>query len=140
MRRWWGFDTPAKADEPQLTAAVPGIERLRGWRRAPSGDPMATELPVHLKRFSANPISRGIRNRRPNAELRALVDKPAFRIALRQLGTAGLSLNVSIGSPADLETVARSAKNSSWPIPWPPTAGPRAEPGACALRRAARRP
>ncbi len=72
-------------------------------------DPMAPEFASRLQRFAAHPIFRGIRNRRPNAELRTLVDQPAFRTALRQLAEAGLSLDVNIGPPDDLVAVARLA-------------------------------
>jgi L-fuconolactonase len=70
-------------------------------------DPMAPEFASRLRRFAAHPVFRGIRNRRPNAELRTLVDQPAFRTALRQLAEAGLALDVNIGNPEDLAAVAR---------------------------------
>src|SRR6187401_239391 len=41
-------------------------------------DPLSPEFAANLKRFSANPLFRGIRNRRPNAELSNIVDTAEF--------------------------------------------------------------
>lgn len=58
-------------------------------------DPTAPEFSAHLKRFLANPLFRGIRNRRPNAELPDLVGKPEFLASMKLMAEKGLALDVN---------------------------------------------
>lgn len=57
-------------------------------------DPMAPEFGAHLKRFAANPLFRGIRNRRPNAELPDLLGQPEFIKSMQLMAENGLELDV----------------------------------------------
>lgn len=72
-------------------------------------DPLAPDFAANLKRFSANPIFRGIRNRRPNAELSNIVDSEAFRASMKLMADAGLELDVNGGGGKGLEAVAKLA-------------------------------
>ena len=71
-------------------------------------DPLAPDFSANLKRFSANPLFRGIRNRRPNAQLSDIVDTEDFRRSMKQLADAGLQLDVNAGSKV-LPAVAKLA-------------------------------
>lgn len=72
-------------------------------------DPLSPDFAVNLKRFSANPIFRGIRNRRPNAELSNIVDTAEFRASMKLMADAGLELDVNGGGGKGLEAVAKLA-------------------------------
>jgi L-fuconolactonase len=72
-------------------------------------DPLAPDFAANLKRFSANPLFRGIRNRRPNAQLSNIVDTPEFRASMKLMADAGLELDVNGGGGRGLEAVAKLA-------------------------------
>jgi L-fuconolactonase len=72
-------------------------------------DPLAPDFAANLKRFSANPLFRGIRNRRPNAQLSNIVDTPEFRASMKLMADAGLELDVNGGGGQGLEAVAKLA-------------------------------
>src|SRR3954469_9466426 len=57
-------------------------------------DPMSPDFAANLKRFAANPLFRGIRNRRPNAAMSNIVDAPEFRSSMKLLAEAGLELDL----------------------------------------------
>lgn len=91
----WILDLAAK--DPRIAGVVGNL------------DPMSPDFAPHLKRFAANPLFRGIRNRRPNAELTGLVEAAAFRASMTRLAAAGLSLDVNVGGATDLAAVAALA-------------------------------
>lgn len=72
-------------------------------------DPLAPDFAANLKRFTANPLFRGIRNRRPNAQLSNIVDTPEFRTAMKLMADAGLELDVNGGGGKGFEAVAKLA-------------------------------
>lgn len=72
-------------------------------------DPLSPDFAANLKRFSANPIFRGIRNRRPNAELSNIVNTAEFHASMRLMADAGLELDVNGGGGKGLEAVAKLA-------------------------------
>ena len=72
-------------------------------------DPLAPDFAANLKRFAANPLFRGIRNRRPNAQLSNIVDTAEFCASMKLMADAGLELDVNGGGKAGLEAVAKLA-------------------------------
>ncbi|MFZ4763891.1 MAG: amidohydrolase family protein [Roseimicrobium sp.] len=73
-------------------------------------DPLSPDFAVNLKRFAQQALFRGIRNRRPNAELANLVDKPEFRASMKLLAEAGLELDVNDSGGRNLLAVAKLAR------------------------------
>lgn len=76
-------------------------------------DPMDPSFEAHLKRFSANPLFRGIRNRRPNAELPELVNQPRFMESMKLMAGKGLELDVN--GPMDKQGEATAKLASAIP-------------------------
>lgn len=72
-------------------------------------DPMSPDFTANLKRFSANPLFRGIRNRRPNATMSNIVDAPEFRASMKLMADAGLELDVNLNGGKGLDAVAKLA-------------------------------
>lgn len=72
-------------------------------------DPLSSDFAANLKRFAANPLFRGIRNRRPNAAMSNIVDAPEFRAAMKLMADAGLELDVNFGGGKGVDAVARLA-------------------------------
>lgn len=72
-------------------------------------DPLSPEFAANLKRFSSNPLFRGIRNRRPNATLSNIVDSPEFLASMKLMADAGLELDVNFGGGKGLDGVSKLA-------------------------------
>jgi len=72
-------------------------------------DPLSPDFAANLKRFSANPLFRGIRNRRPNATMSNIVDAPEFRTSMKLMSDAGLELDVNLSGGKGLDAVAKLA-------------------------------
>ncbi len=72
-------------------------------------DPMSPEFAAHLRRFAANPVFRGIRNRRPNAEMNQLVVQPAFMASMKLMAELGLTLDVNGAMHEQGEATAKLA-------------------------------
>lgn len=72
-------------------------------------DPLSPDFAANLKRFAANPLFRGIRNRRPNGQLSNIVDTPEFRTSMKLMADAGLELDVNGGGSKGFEAVAKLA-------------------------------
>ena len=72
-------------------------------------DPVSPDFAANLKRFSANPLFRGIRNRRPNATMSNIVDTPEFRASMKLMADAGLELDVNLNGGKGLDAVAKLA-------------------------------
>ncbi|MEZ0276179.1 MAG: amidohydrolase family protein [Roseimicrobium sp.] len=73
-------------------------------------DPMAPEFSAHLNRFAANPLFRGIRNRRANAELPDLVNQPQFIKSMKLMAEKGLELDVNGPMDQQGEATAKLAE------------------------------
>jgi L-fuconolactonase len=73
-------------------------------------DPMAPEFSENLTRFAANPLFRGIRNRRPNAELPDLAGQPQFIKSMQLMADKGLELDVNGPMDKQGESTAKLAE------------------------------
>jgi predicted TIM-barrel fold metal-dependent hydrolase len=73
-------------------------------------DPMAPEFSAHLKRFAANPLFRGIRNRRANAELPDLLGQTQFIKSMKLMADKGLELDVNGPMDKQGEATAKLAE------------------------------
>jgi L-fuconolactonase len=72
-------------------------------------DPTSPDFAANLKRFSANPLFRGIRNRRPNAAISNIVDAPEFRASMKLMSDTGMELDVNLSGGKGLDAVAKLA-------------------------------
>ena len=72
-------------------------------------DPMAPEFAANLKRFAANPLYRGIRSQKPNANLTGLVEDSVFLTAMKDMAARGLELDVNASMEKHGEATAKLA-------------------------------